>query len=251
MKTLKNITEDTFNQFVTSLEYAETYDGEHPNHVCFVKNIQCEIRRGNMAVGFRATQTVYEQLLLLFKENSIELTDKQPNAYIVLKYHSNDPNEILEHFGKILTLINNADINFARASQKRYSGINREGLFANIATVIKAASDTQMYDMIDRKVFDSVDDIIRLNEPLSEDSYREHIVPCTMIIEEAFRMYDEDFASVVDVAIMIQQNLFIYHITKDQAHHLDYVLGLKTCMPNGWQFGDCPKARLAEIGITD
>ena len=81
-----------------------------------------------------------------------------------------------------------------------------------------------------------------------ENSYREHIVPCDYIIEEAIRMYEEG-SSIEEVAVMINQNLFIVLISKEEAVKLDYELGLKTTMPEGWKFGDSVFARLDAADI--
>lgn len=246
MKTIKKITQDQFLNFVSQYENASLIEHD-TNFAIMINGIQIEIRRSNIALGYSAPSSAKSQIDEIIEKNGFALTEKQPTAYWVLQYPESD---ILDYFGTIIEAFDSEEIDFTRSSRRRYSGINRDGLFVNIATVIKSASDTQMYDMITRKVFDAVDDIVQWNDPLEEDSWREHVVPCTMIIEEAFRMYDEDFASVTDVAMMIQQNLFILHITKDQAHYLDYTLGLKTTMPDGWEFGDNPKARLIAAGIT-
>ena len=129
------------------------------------------------------------------------------------------------------------------ASRKAYSGIKEDGLFMNIATVLKCAADNEMYDMVSRAAYDKVDHIIALNKPI-ENGWREHVVPCTMITQEAYRMFDEDNATVAQVAVMIQSNLFIVHITKEEQQRVDVELGLKTAMPDGWEFGDDVFARL-------
>jgi len=82
----------------------------------------------------------------------------------------------------------------------------------------------------------------------AKDSYREHIVPIILLINEALKMFKEG-ATDAEIAVMLQQNLFVYHITNKQARHLDVELGLRTTMPKGWKFGDSVFARLDAAGI--
>ena len=153
----------------------------------------------------------------------------------------------MDDFFDLASMIENIDGIVAKSRGRAYSSINRKGLFANIATVMKTMFDTGMFGMMNRGVFDAVDDIIALNEKTPSNNYREHIVPCVMIIDEAFRMFDEDDASVAEVAAMIQQNLFVVHIPGSEATRLDAVY--KTTMPEGWKFGDSVFARLDAMGI--
>jgi len=124
-------------------------------------------------------------------------------------------------------------------------GINTHGLFDNIVKCWRTMFETGMTAMIDRRssLFDRIDFIIKLNEPLAKDSHREHIVPIIFLINEALKMFKEG-ATDAEIAVMLQQNLFVYHITKKQQRHLDVELGLKTTMPKGWKFGDSVFARL-------
>ena len=131
-------------------------------------------------------------------------------------------------------------------------GINEDGLFTNIVKCWRTMFETGMTAMIDRRssLFDRIDHRITLNKPLTKDSYREHVVPIIFLVNEAIKMFKEG-ATDAEIANMLQQNLFVYHITKDQAKHLDNELGLKTTMPKGWKFGDSVFARLDAAGIKD
>jgi hypothetical protein len=93
---------------------------------------------------------------------------------------------------------------------------------------------------------DSIDRIITRGESVNRtetDSYREHIVPCIMIHNEAIRMV-LDGSPRTEVAQMIASNLAIVRITKSEADLLDHKLKLKTTMPEDWNFGDDVFARL-------
>jgi len=104
--------------------------------------------------------------------------------------------------------------------------------------------------------FDSIDNLItvgysvngRLQEIAGKNAYREHIVPCTLIERRAIEMFKENY-TVDQVADMIKNNLFILKISDEEAYHLDIEIGLKTVMPNDWQFGGDPFARIHYAGI--
>jgi hypothetical protein len=58
-----------------------------------------------------------------------------------------------------------------------------------------------------------------------------------------------DGASDEDVAAFIESHLRIVLVTREEADHLDRVLGLRTRMPAGWTVGDDVMARFAAGGI--
>jgi hypothetical protein len=78
----------------------------------------------------------------------------------------------------------------------------------------------------------------------SGGTYREHVVPCAAVRDGCMEMFKAG-RTVDDVVAMIDKYLHIVLISKDEAHHLDNVLKLKTTMPDGWVFGEGdPLARL-------
>ena len=98
--------------------------------------------------------------------------------------------------------------------------------------------------LANRSVFDALDRYIAQNEPLKKNSYREHIVPITMIINEVFRMIKDEKATNGQLVEMMKKNLKLVHITEKQAEYLDIKLGLRTTMPKDWKFGDDEFARI-------
>ncbi len=99
---------------------------------------------------------------------------------------------------------------------------------------------------------DSIDHLLGRGESVEhtpEDTYREHIVPCILIHNEAIRMVLTG-STRTEVAQMIASNLAIVRITNAQQDLLDNKLKLKTTMPEGWKFGDCVFARLTTAGIA-
>ena len=104
---------------------------------------------------------------------------------------------------------------------------------------------------IHTRLFDLLisDEDITIDESIKGRGHREHIVPCVVIVDEAIRMYDEENASVEQVANMMQSNLKIVHITKEEQKKVDYELKLQRKMPNGWKFGDSIFERLKKADI--
>ena len=93
---------------------------------------------------------------------------------------------------------------------------------------------------------DSIDYLITVGESVNrtkENTYREHIVPCIMIFNQAVTMTQEG-KSITEVAQMIKNNLAIVLITNEEAELLDGELDMQTSMPDGWKCGDDVFARL-------
>jgi len=82
-----------------------------------------------------------------------------------------------------------------------------------------------------------------LNYRQTTDQRREHIVPCILIHNKAIEMTKCN-ASITVVAQMIKHHLAIVLITQQEADYVDIELGLKTSMPEGWDFGQNVFARL-------
>ena len=98
--------------------------------------------------------------------------------------------------------------------------------------------------MLSRKCCETPFHLIAQNAPLVKNSYREHIVPITMIIDEAARMLKDENANNGQLIEMLKKNLKVVHITEKQAEYLDIKLGLRTTMPKDWKFGDDEFARI-------
>ena len=100
--------------------------------------------------------------------------------------------------------------------------------------------------------FDDHDDIITIGKDKAvlanpeAPQWREHVVPCTLIKEEAIRMAQTG-ASIPQIAQMLKENLAIIIITAEEAKALDAVY--QTTMPAGWNFGDNIFARLDAMNI--
>jgi hypothetical protein len=96
---------------------------------------------------------------------------------------------------------------------------------------------------------DSIDDLIKKGESLKKtqkNKYREHVVPCVMIYNEALKMTASG-KQISHIADMIQKHLAIIEISNEEAIELN--TKFKTVMPPRWEFGDNIFARLDTVGI--
>lgn len=84
-----------------------------------------------------------------------------------------------------------------------------------------------------------------------EAVHPEHLVPCTILIQEVRRLLSEKTLEDVEIAKLLQKHWKIALISKEQARYIDYDLGYKSTMPAGWNFesGDT-LARLHAAKIT-
>ena len=109
---------------------------------------------------------------------------------------------------------------------------------------LQCGGHTRLFDIL------IPDAYITVGESISGKGHREHIVPCALIRSESYRMFNDGYL-LEDVAQMINNNLKIVHITKQEQNKLDVDLSLKTTMPEGWEFGqNQPFSRLDTAGIN-
>lgn len=102
---------------------------------------------------------------------------------------------------------------------------------------------------VTRERLDMIDETISLNDPLPKNNWREHVIPCKVLMHEAKRIFlNGGFWE--DIAKMLHENLAIVNIHESDARRLDGELGLRESMPEGWEFGDSIFARLDEAKIN-
>lgn len=179
-----------------------------------------------------------------------------------------------EFKSKVLVNLNNLDeipslideaIQIFRANGYAFKGERKsiktpdEGYFEKAAIrIIRDVQDEWGHGLTREALgFDGHDELIKVGHSKAWEAakaadptykgWREHIVPCTMIIQEAIRMAQEG-TTVVDLAQMLKTNLAIVMISNEEQKHLDAVY--QTTMPAGWQFGDSVTARLDVMNIT-
>lgn len=121
-------------------------------------------------------------------------------------------------------------------------------LYSDIARIGKVATDSGNTRLLSRVFFDVSDSLITINKQSKRRTYREHLVPCDLLLKHMVKMY-EDKSSVFEVTEILENNLKIAYIDPVGAKRLDTELGLKTTMPPGWNFGDPITARLDYANI--
>lgn len=128
------------------------------------------------------------------------------------------------------------------------------GYFMKAAAFIQHCVQTEFWDPIERGSlgFDAHDDLFVvgkskavLTDPTAP-TWREHLVPCALIKEEAIRMVQAG-ESLGRLARMLQQNLVIAIITQDEQELIDSKF--RTTMPPSWKFGDCVFERLNHFNV--
>ena len=139
------------------------------------------------------------------------------------------------------------------------------GYFHDISEIIHYSARENLqwpFDGSFRKTlgFDSVDRLITIGHSQlaltakSSEQWREHVVPVVMIKNKVHEMA-KNHASPKVIAEFLKAHLAILIITKKEAHLLDRQLtesneSLRTSMPEGWQWGQDPLARIKAVGIT-
>ena len=124
-----------------------------------------------------------------------------------------------------------------------------EEIYNDMAKFCQVAATSGNTSFLDRHMFDCVDKFIAINEPTDVRTYREHVVPCDLLLRQTVEMF-QNGATTDQVAQMLKANLAIAYIDPKDALRLDTELGWRTTMPNGWQFGDSVTARLDEAKIS-
>ena len=67
-------------------------------------------------------------------------------------------------------------------------------------------------------------------------THPEHVVPCAFMINECKRLIVEGRLSETQIAELLQKHWKIARITKAERVYLDFELGHKSTMPEGWNF---------------
>jgi len=111
---------------------------------------------------------------------------------------------------------------------------------------------TRIFDILIRDEYvdryESIEYFARKGAFTKGETRREHAVPCKVIRDHCLKMFGQG-AQDEEVAQFIKQHLKIVQITKAECERLDQ-LGLRFTMPNGWEPGHDPMARIAMAGIS-
>lgn len=254
-----------FTTFRSSCEdrgYTERVYEEQNNCVLYTNNgIKCEIKKNHYTVGWLARpEDVAEMRSRILAQGFTEKFGKRGERKDAKDFiNINFDGDILENFWVIVGTIEGIDTIVRKVRGQAIKPIAREvserNIFEKIAKRFKYFIDNEDgFGLENTRALlegDSIDHLITIGESVKrtkENTYREHIVPCILIYNQAITMTLEK-RSVTEVAQMIKNNLAIVLITNEEADRLDGELDLQTSMPEGWNFGDDVFARLKVAGI--
>jgi len=225
--------------------------------------VKCEIKKNHYTIGWLAKPedvAVMRQKFIEagFSEKTGKRSEKRKDAKDFINVHFDG--DVLENFWELVGIIESIETIVRRTRGQAIKPIPREvserNIFEKIAKRFKYFIDNEDgFGLENARALlegDSIDYMITIGESVNrtkENSYREHIVPCIMVFNQAITMTMEK-RSVTEVAQMIKNNLAIVLITNEEAELLDNELDMQTSMPDGWEFGQDVFARLKVANIT-
>lgn len=254
----------SFDDFKTACEdrgYSRVYEDRGVFVVYTNNNVKSEIKRKHFTLGWTRLASEVNLIRETLQEQNFSVSEKQRgdvNKCVNVIFDKNI--DILEQFFAVTDCIESIEGITARERGSAKKVFSREvaetNIFEKIAKTYKFAIDTEHQLLLDqgRQLLeaDTIDHILCRGESTAydpENGWREHIVPCVLIHNEAIEMVQRG-CSVTEIAQMIAANLAIVRIHKDEAYKLDVEFGLRTSMPPGWVFGDDVFARLKQVGIS-
>jgi hypothetical protein len=251
----------SFKLFKNSCEdrgYTDRVYEEQNNCVLYTNNgVKCEIKKNHYTVGWLARpEDVAEMRKQILDQGFTEKTGKRSESRKDAKDFINISfdGDILENFWVIVGTIEAIETIVRKVRGQAIKPIPREvserNIFEKIAKRFKYFIDSEDgFGLENTRALlegDSIDHLITIGESVKrtkENTYREHIVHCILIYNQAVTMTMEK-RSVTEVAQMIKNNLAIVLITNEEAELLDNELDMQTSMPENWTFGDSVFARL-------
>lgn len=196
--------------------------------------------QGQLFIGLKSYPSLGEDLRLkLINELSLEgfITKNNPLTQVNIRYPSKDfVNDII----KAKTFIESRD--YLENSQLTWKTTNFDKRFNTIARYLQIDFDNNDTSAFDRSTVDALTPRVAINEYF-KGSQGEHVVPIDFLQKTSLEMY-KNGATVQDVEQFWKDNLIVKFIKQEQSHYLDYDLGLKTTMPEGWNPGDDPMVRI-------
>jgi len=254
---------DTFKASCDAREYSRVYQEQRACVMYTNNGIKCVMRSRDLVIGFgNKPEDVESVRTELSKEGYEERkskrrfeTRKDGNVYLQIPING-DPLDMLWDIVGLIeaipTIVKRVRVQAIKPFAKE---VCERNIFEKIAKRFRNAIDNEDgYGLDNTRGLlegDGIDHLITLGESkdrTKENSYREHVVPCILIFNQAVLM-TKDGCSIAEVAQMLKNNLAIVLITNEEAELLDGELDMQSTMPNGWVFGDNVFARLTSAGI--
>ena len=189
-----------------------------------------------------------------------------PGAHIIIPVTNNNNTDILKGFWDLVGSVESLQGRYA--SQRAGGGrVQRSQEVSDsyhaVANIFLAAMKYKQPQLLSRgfSIFDEIDKHITVGISYEAEStnetYREHVVPCAKIADLCIDWYEQakedalDEKIIIDeMAKLIKKTLAIVLITPKEREIIDYKNGWITNMPPGWQYGkDSIYARLTKSGI--
>lgn len=257
------ITFDAFKESCNERGYTERIFEDRGVLVLYSNNgIKCEIKKNHYTIGWLAKPDdvkVMRQKFIEagFTEKFGKRSAKRKDEKDFINVHFDG--EVLETFWELVGIIESIETIVRKVRGQAIKPIAREvserNIFEKIAKRFKYFIENEDgFGLENTRALlegDSIDHLITIGESVNrtkENTYREHIVPCIMIYNQAITMSLEK-KSITEVAQMIKQHLAIVLITKEESEKLDGELDMQTSMPENWKFGDDIFARLNVANI--
>lgn len=254
---------DLFKQSCEDRGYTERIYHDRGVFVLYSNNgIKCEIKKNHYTIGWLAkpddVATMRQQFIDAgFSEKKGKRSEKRKDEKDFINVHFDG--DVLESFWELVGIIESIPTIVRKIRGQAIKPIAREvserNIFEKIAKRFKYFIDSEDgFGLENTRALlegDSIDHLITIGESVNrtkENTYREHIVPCILIYNQAVTMTMEK-RSITEVAQMIKTNLAIVLITNEEAEKLDNELDMQTSMPEGWEFGHDIFARLSVAQI--
>jgi hypothetical protein len=250
-----NITDKKFIELFTSLDYA-VVKKEEKNLVVFTNNgIKCELKPNRYTFGWTRKPDELEIIRKEITDSGYDL-GKYEDKCINVKFPDKS---ILESFEYIVEKLNCIETIKPRERWQATKVFTEEiadtEIFLKIVKRYRhaiAEKDQRLLDatrvLLDG---DSIDHLITVGvskNRTNDDTYREHIVPCIMIHNQLIDMCLNG-KTLSEMAQFLKTHLAIVLVTKQEAEKMDIELGMRTSMPDGWNWGDSVFSRLEVAGI--
>jgi hypothetical protein len=260
---MSKISFELFKNSCNERGYTERIFEDRNVFVLYSNNgIKCEIKKNHYTIGWLARpEDVAEMRRQILEQGFTEKKGKRSESrkdakdFINIEFDG----DVLENFWIIVGTIEAITTIVRKVRGQAIKPIPREvserNIFEKIAKRFKYFLEAEdgfgLENTRSLLEGDSIDHLITIGESVKrtkENTYREHIVPCIMIYNEAMTMTMEK-RSVTEIAQMIKNNLAIVLITNEEAELLDNELDMQTSMPENWKFGDNVFARLVTAQI--
>jgi len=256
----------SYQEFSDSCSQRGYEPRKHENHWFLITNngIKCELKTNHYTVAWRAkpehVAEIRKRIIEAgFTEKLGKRTNQRKDDIDFINIFFEETSDLLDNFWVIVNIIESIESIVKKIRGIAIKPIAREiserNIFEKIAKRFRYfINNEDGFGLENTRALlegDSIDHLITIGESVNrtkDNTYREHVVPCILIYNQAIAMTLEN-KSITEIAQMIKSNLAIVLITNQEADKIDNELDLQTSMPEGWEFGHDVFARIVAAGI--